>query len=85
MYTKWTAWIIVKIINFPCESDTCHTHGGIAGLITDSHLALTSCIFSLCKLFQRVPVGQISSAVSAGNDHCLFNMVKTLTVQFSGQ
>ena len=36
----------------------------IAGIITDSHLALTSSVFRLCKLFQRVPVDKISSAIS---------------------
>ena len=35
----------------------------IAALLTNSHLALISCVFRLCKLLQRVLVGKISPAI----------------------
>ena len=53
----------------------------IAGLIADSHLALNGCVFRPCKLFQRVPVCNISSTVST--EHCLhLHHLESICVDF---
>ena len=36
----------------------------LLSLVASSHLALANCVFRLCKLFKRVPVDKISSAIS---------------------